>query len=477
MVEVNRKVVASNLFWRLMERFGAQIVTFVVSIILARLLDPSVYGTIALITVFTSILQVFVASGFGGALIQKKDADDLDFSTVFYFNIFMCIILYGCMFFISPLIARFYGNDELIPVIRVLSLVIVISGVKNIQISYISKKLIFKKFFWATLGGTITAAIIGIWMAYKGYGVWALVVQNLINQTIDTLILWVTVKWRPKKQFSFMRLKTLFSFGWKLLASGLLDTIYNDSRSLIIGKKYSSSDLAFYNRGQTFPNLIVTNINSSISSVLFPSMSNVQSNKARVKQITRRSIMISSYIILPMMVGLAFCAESVVHILLTDKWLPCVFFLRIFCITYAFYPIHTANLSAMKALGRSDYFLTLEIIKKTFGIAAILITMWISIEAMAWSLLFTTAFSIVVNAWPNKKLLNYSLFEQVKDIVPSILLSFFMGFVVYIIGKQGEIGALTLLKQVLVGVVIYFTGSMIFRLEPFEYLMSFKRKA
>ena len=462
--------VTTNLIWRLMERFGAQLVTFVVSIILARILDPVVYGTIALVTVFTTVLQVFVDSGFGNALIQKKDSDDLDFSTVFYFNIAVCLVLYWAVFFLAPLISLFYEKPELTPIIRVLSLTIVISGVKNVQQAYVSKHMLFKRFFFATLGGTIGAAVLGITLAYLGFGVWALVAQMLFNTTVDTIILWITVKWRPKRMFSFTRLKTLFSFGWKLLVSALLDTGYRELRSLIIGKQYSTEDLAYYNKGQQFPNLIVTNINTSIDSVLLPTMSAEQDNKERVKAMTRRAIKTSSFIMMPLMVGLAVCAEPVVRLLLTEKWLPAVFFLRIFCFTYAFHPIHTANLNAIKAMGRSDYFLRLEIIKKVVDIAALFATMFISVEAMAYSLLATTFISQVINAWPNKKLLGYSYLEQLKDMLPQIVLSVIMGGIVFCITFIPIPDWAQLLIQVPLGGVIYITLSWLFKLESFQYV-------
>ena len=282
--------VITNFFWRFLERCGAQGVTFIVSIVLARLLDPTVYGTVALVTIFTTIMQVFVDSGMGNALIQKKDADDLDFSSVFYFNMAMCSVLYLIMFFAAPFIASFYRMPELTAIVRVLSFVVVISGVKNVQQAYVSRHLMFKRFFFSTLGGTIGAAVIGIAMAYLGFGVWALVAQMLFNAAVDTTILWITVKWRPKKMFSFQRLKSLFSYGWKLLASSLIDTVYNDLRQLIIGKKYSSGDLAYYNQGKKFPQLIVTNINTSIDSVLLPTMSKAQDDMAAVRSMTRRGV-------------------------------------------------------------------------------------------------------------------------------------------------------------------------------------------
>lgn len=334
--------VFSNMVWRFAERCGAQLITFVVSIVLARLLAPEDYGKIALITVFTTILQVFVDSGLGTALIQKKDSDDLDFSSVFYFNFIVCLVLYAGMFFVAPFIAKFYEDISLTPIVRVISLTIIISGVKGIQQSYVSKNMLFKKFFYSTLGGTIFSAILGIYLAYAGAGVWAIVAQQLSNTTIDTFILWITVKWRPKKLFSWKRLKKLLSFGWKILVSALLDTVYTNIRSLVIGKMYSSADLAFYNQGDKLPSVIVNNINTSIDSVLLPTLAKQQDDRERVKNMTRRAIKISTYIMAPLMMGLAFCATSVVDLVLTEKWLPCVPFLQIFCITYMFYPIHTA---------------------------------------------------------------------------------------------------------------------------------------
>lgn len=461
----------SNLLWRFLERVGAQGVTFIVSIALARLLDPSVYGTIALVTVFTAIMHVFVDSGMGSALIQKKDTDDLDFSSVFYFNMAMCLALYGLLFVAAPLIAQFYAMPELTPVIRVLGLTLVISGVKNIQQAYVSRNMLFKRFFFATLGGTIGAAILGIWLAYQGYGVWALVAQHLFNATIDTLILWITVKWRPKRMFSFQRLKGLFNYGWKILMSALLDTGYRDLRQLIIGKLYTSEDLAFYNRGQQLPNLIISNINSSIDSVLLPTMSSEQDNRNRVRDMTRRAIKTSTYFMAPMMIGLAICAEPLVELVLTEKWLPCVPYLRIFCITYMFYPIHTANLNAINAMGRSDLFLKLEIIKKVMGLAVLLSTMWFGVMVMAYSLLLTSVLSQIINSWPNKKLLNYSYLEQLKDIMPGILLAVGMGAIVYCVQFLGLNDWLTLMIQVPLGALIYLSGSLLFHVESFEYIL------
>ena len=458
--------------WRFLERIAAQAVGFVVSIIIARIVEPEAYGVIAIVQVFIAVLQVFVDSGLGTALIQKKDPDDLDYSSVFYFNILMSIALYVILFFISPLIARFYDNDILTPVLRVLGITILISGVKGIQQSYVSKHLQFKKFFYATLSGTIIAAAVGIAMAYKGFGVWALVAQYLVNLVIDTIVLWFVVDWRPKLMFSGTRLKALLSFGWKMLVSKLVDTLYTNIRSLIIGKQYSSADLAYYNRGEVFPLTIISNINTSIDSVLLPVMSEAQDSKASIKALTRRSIKVSTYVMAPILMGLASCGKSIILLLLTDKWMPAYPFMVIFCITYMFWPVHTANLNAIKAMGRSDLFLTLEIIKKLVGISAILITFRISIMAMAYSLLVTSVLSQIINSWPNKKLMNYGYLEQLKDILPGIGLAMFMGGCVYCINFLNLNNWLTIIIQVPLGVAIFIGFSALFKLEAFSYCLN-----
>lgn len=458
--------------WRFMERFGAQGVTFVVSIILARLLDPEVYGIVAIVTVFTAILNVFIDSGLGNALIQKKDADDLDFSSVFFFNMFMCVVLYLLLFAAAPLIAKFYKMPLLTPVIRVMSLTVIISGVKNVQQAYVSKHLLFKRFFFATLGGTIGAAVLGVWMAYKGYGVWALVAQGLFNAAVDTLILWITVKWRPKLMFSLERFKTLFSFGWKLLVSQLIDTVYNNLRQLIIGKLYNADNLAFYNRGYMLPNVFVVNVNTAIDSVLFPVMSNAQDSVESVRAMTRRSIQVSSYVMWPIMLGIAAVSKPLVAVLLTEKWLPCVPYVIIFCISYAFLPMETANLNAIKALGRSDIFLKLTAVKKTIGFVILVATMWFGPLIMAASNLFFSVVNQIINAWPNRKLLNYSYGQQIADILPSMLLSGVMFGAVWCVQYLHFGNLITLFIQMAIGVTIYILGSVLFKIESFSYILS-----
>ena len=386
------------------------------------------------------------------------------------------MILYGLLFLLAPFIASFFSQPEFSAVLRVLGLQIIISGVKNVQQAYVSKNFMFKKFFFATLGGTIGAAVLGIWMAYQGLGVWALVAQQLFNVTVDTIILWITVKWRPSREFSWNRFKRLFAYGWKLLASSLLEAVYNNIRQLIIGRFYSSGDLAFYNRGRQFPDFITSNVNSSIDSVLLPTLASIQDRREQVKQMTRRAIKTSTYIMAPLMLGLAAVAEPMIRVILTEKWLPALPYLRIFCITFMFYPLHTANLNAIKALGRSDLFLKLEIIKKIIGIVVLILTMKLGVMAMAYSLLFTTLTSQIINSWPNRKLLNYGYLEQLKDILPGISLAVFMGFCVSLTGLLHLSNGITLLIQIPFGAAVYIGMSAVLHLESYEYLLDMVRQ-
>jgi len=471
-----KQSVITNFIWRLMERGGTYVMNFIVSVILARLLEPSLYGSIALVTAITAILQVFVDSGMANSLIQKKDTDDLDYSSVFYFNLVFCLVLYAGLFLAAPMIGRIYRDMSLVPVVRVLGLTIVVSGVKNVQQAYVAKTMQFRRFFFATLGGTVFSAVVGIAMAYLGYGVWALVFQQLLNVTVNTAILWLTVGWRPKPIFSWERLKTLISYGWKLLVSQLLDTAYLKLYQFIIGLRYSTADLAYYNKGDQFPNLIMENTNASLDSVLLPVLSSEQDDKTRVREMTRRAIRVSTYVLMPLMAGLAVCAEPVVRLLLTEKWLPCVPYMQIFCVYYAFWPLHTANLNAIKATGHSGIFLYLEIIKKVLETAVLLVTMRCGVMAITWGLLFSGFASVVINAWPNRRLLNYTILQQLRDAMPAMALSVLMALVIYPVTKTGLHDLVKLIIMVPAGAGIYVAGSVLFKVESFRYILEIAKK-
>lgn len=471
MEKLNKYKIIYGLFWNFAERIGAQAITFILSIILARLLSPDDYGIIAILLVFITIADVFVNTGFGNALIQKKDTDELDFSSVFYFSLIFSIFVYIVIYLTAPFIAKFYGMPILEDTLRVLALRLPISAINSVQQANVSRNMEFKKFFFSTLSGTLCSAVIGITMAYSGYGIWALVGQYLSNAIINTIVLFTIIEWRPKLIFSFQRLKKLFDYGWKLLLSGLIDTGYNSLNSLLIGKFYTPADLAFFDTGKKFPMTIVTNINSSISSVLFPVLASEQDNIEQVKAHTRKAIQISSYIMWPMMLGMAVCADNIIRIVLTDKWLPAVPYLQIACITYGLWPIHTANLQAINALGRSDIFLKLEIIKKVIGIIALVISLQYGVLAIALSGIVTGVISTFINAYPNGYLLKYTYLEQIKDILPSICMSLIMAIIVYnSFDFISNVIAMIFLKLI-IGVIIYVALSVIMKNECFYYVI------
>lgn len=465
-----QKKVFSGLFWKFGERIGAQAVSFLVSIILARLLLPSDYGVIALITIFIDIANVFVSSGFGAALVQKKDADEVDFSSVFYFSILMSWVLYAIVFLFAPVVAGFYRKPILIPVLRVMALKLPLAGVNSVQHAYVQKRMLFKRFFFSTLIGTVGSAVVGIVMAYMGFGPWALVAQYLFNSTMDTVVLWFTVKWRPVWAFSYERMKMLFRFGWKMLCSELIHTSYSQIRSLIIGKVYTEKDLAFYNQGGKLPGIIVTNINSSISSVLFPAMTMKQDNKEKMKEVVRLSIRVSSYVMWPLMIGLMVMTEPVVRLIFTDKWLSCVPFMQIACIQYALEPVQTANVQAVKAMGKGRTYLIMEIVKKSFGILMIVAVMYRGVMAIALTAMVVTFFAALVNSTPNRKFLGYSYREQLADLLPSILLAGAMGVCVFFVGKIPAPAVVSICLQIVSGILAYVLLSRIFKVSQFEYI-------
>lgn len=467
-----RAKVITSLFWKIMERGGTQGIQFIVQIVLARLLMPEDIGTIAIVMVFISLAQVFVQSGFNTSLIQKKDSDDSDFSSVFYLSLIVAGILYAIIYFTAPTISDFYMDPVLIPVLRILALTLFVGAFNSIQNAYVAKNMMFKKLFFSSLGSIVVSGITGIISAYNGFGVWALVIQQLVNQLSITLIMWFTVKWRPHLIFSYKRVKSLFSFGSKLLASQLLNVLYMNLRTLIVGRTYSSSILGFYNRGEQFSKVIVSNIDGSIQSVMLPTLSAHQDNIQIVKQITRRAIMTSSFIIFPLMIGMAVVAEPLIKIVLTDKWLPSVPFMQIFCISYALMPIHTSNLQAINAMGRSEIFLKIEVIKKIIELIILGVTLPLGVYAIALGQIFSSIISTFINAYPNNQLLDYSYKEQCADIMPSLVIAIIMGSIVYLFNFL-NIGALKmLLLQVGSGIIIYVGLSKTFKLESFSYLLT-----
>lgn len=474
---MNNKL-AKGFAWKLMERFGVQGVQFILQIILARLLDPEHYGVLSLMLIFTTLANVFIQNGFNSALIQNKDVTEEDYSSVFWVSLGISVILYGLIFLTAPLIGSFYKMPDIVFPLRVIALVLIPGSFNSVQLAKVGREMDFKKVFLGNIGGILISGLVGIALAYAGMGLWALVAQHIINIVVACIVMLVTVKWVPRFVVNWLRVKDLFSFGWKLLVSGLLDTLYQDLRSLVIGKKYDSSTLGYYNRGKQFPQFIVNAINGSVQSVMLPAMSEKQENLSQVKSLARNSIMLSTYIMMPLMAGLAGVATATVSLFLTDKWLPCVPYMQIYCFSLAFYPVHSCNLQAINAVGRSDIFLKLEILKKVIGIGSLIVAVFCfdSPIAIAMTGMFTTLISCFINAFPNKRLINYSYIEQMRDILPSFLLSIAMFAIVLLIERFDLSNFTTLIIQIITGAVFYIFFSFLFKLEPFRIVLEISKR-
>lgn len=468
----NSKKVFGALFWKFLERMGVNGVQFVLQIILARMLSPEHYGVLSMMIIFTSLAKVFVQRGFNTALVQNKDVTEEDYSSVLWVSLGIAGALYGLLFATSPVIANFYGIPEIKDYLRVLALMLFPGALNSVQLAKLSREINFKKVFIGNVLGIVISGIVGIVLAYYDFGVWALVAYNLLNIVIACISMRFMVQLKIKFVINWNRIKVLFSYGWKLLVSSLIETFYQDIRSLVVGKKYSAGDLGYYERGKQFPQFITSAINTTVQSVMLPVMSAKQDDKEIVKAIMRKSVTVSSYVILPMLAGLAAVAEPVVLILLGEKWVPCAPYMQIYCFTMAFIPIHSCNLQAINAVGRSDIYLKLEIYKKVIGILALIVAVFCfkSPIAIAMTGVFTTIISCFINAFPNKKLINYSYIEQIRDVIPSFLMSIFMLVIVLAVGQITLPLIIKLLLQIMVGVVVYLLISVVIKPSPYKVL-------
>lgn len=469
--------VLKGLFWKILENGGAQGIQFVIAIVLARLLSPAEYGLVGIIMIFITIANVIVQSGFSTALIQKRRTDDRDFSSVFYFSLAIALGMYLILYAAAPAIGDFYRNRLLTPIVRVLAVVLFPGAVISVQTAYVSRKMEFKGLFKATMAAVAVSGAVSIWMALRGLGVWAMVGQQIAYYLTLMCGLFCTVTWRPRLLFAMESIKSTLGFGWKLLCASLIDTLFNNLYGLIMGKIYNETLLGAYNRGDQFPKLIVNNLGTAIQSVLLPAFSSRQGDIAQVRSMVRRAVRTSSFLVLPMLFGLFAVADTMVLALLGEKWLICVPYLRIMCIAYSFWPIHITNLQAINAVGRSDVFLKLEVIKKTVGILGLLVgiryspIVLVSIKA---GIDFLCTF---INAWPNKKLLGYSIGSQWRDIMPSMAISIAMCAAVYALQFVLPGGAwVKLFLQIMAGAVIYAGLAWVFRLESFGYLVGMVKK-
>lgn len=471
--ETLKQKTITSIIWKGLERVSAQLVSTVVSIVLARILMPDDYSVVSIVAIFFAFCNIFISGGLNSALIQKKDADAVDYSTVLITNMALAAILYVVMFFSAPLIAELYDKPILTPVIRVMSITFFINGYKSILTAKISSDLKLRKFFFSTIGGTVVSAIVGIVMALEGYGAWALVAQQMTAALIGTIILAFSAKLALPLKFSRAKFKTLFNYGGKLFLASIITVGYNETRPLIIGVKYSGSELAYYKKGETFPSLLNTITSNTIAATLFPAMSKVQDKKETVLGIMRRYFKTGSFFIFPVMLGFLAIAENFVQIVLTEKWLFCVPYIQVFCIVYMLDLIQIGNIQAIQSMGRSGYILIMEIIKKSIYFLIVILFVFF-VEGPIWlaaSSILCSLVATIVNIYPNRKLLGYGYWQLIKDVAPNFLPALIMCGVVYAMNWLPIHAALLMFLQVLVGALIYFGLTFLFRNENLKYVI------
>lgn len=467
-----RKKAFVGALWSFGERIGAQLVSLIVSIILARLLIPADYAAVSVVTIFFNFANVIISGGLNTALIQKKDATIVDYSTILYISLAISVVLYAIFFIIAPLIANIYGIDILVKVIRIMAIVLVVNAVRSILSAYISNTLQFRIMFIATMIATIISAIFGIVMAFQGCGVWALVTQQMINSFVGTGALFIVAHLKFKLVFSIDSFKELFRYGWKIFVTSIITVIYDEINPLIVGLRFSAVDLSFYSKGKNFPSILNSTIGSTLSTVLFPVISKVQDDISSVLSITRRYIKVASFLIFPIMCGFFAISENFVLILLTEKWLQVVPYIQIFCVSYMFDIIQIGNLQTIKAIGRSDIALILEVIKKSMYF--IVITMFVLFSKspiiLATSSIICTVFATLINTFPNRKLIGYRYRYQIADILPNLLIAIIMAMIVYAMNRIELVPLLLIVLQIIVGITVYILLSIITKNDNYAYL-------
>ena len=472
----SRSIIVWSMIWRLLEKSSIQVVSFIVTVVLARLLLPEQYGIIALITIFIALANVIVDGGLNMALIQKQDVNDTDYSTVFISSLTLSLVLYAILYFIAPIIADFYRTEELVPVIRVLSLSLLFYVLNSIQSAYVARKMLFRKMFICNLLAVTLSGICGIYLAIKNFGVWALVAQNLSNICFSSLLLWMVVRWRPSLSFSIKSFTGLFSFGWKIFVSNFIITLFIKIRALIIGRMYLPATLAYYDKGNQFPSVLSDTVCGAIQSVLFPAFSEIQDDRIRVKRMMRRSINVTCLFMFPLMAGLIAIAKPLVVVLLTEKWLPCVPFLQIICLSYLFRPITIANGQAITAMGYSSITLKLEIIRKTVDVIVLIISCHIGVLAIAWGVVIVNFTCLFINLVPNIRLLNYNISEQLNDVLPTLVAAVAMCASIYWISYVNISPYLQLPIQLFAGIIVYWIFCKTLKLEAYRYLVSLAKE-
>ena len=468
--DVKQRALA-GMIWKLLEKVGYQVISIVVQIILARILLPSDYGLIGYLTVFIAILDIFIQQGFSSALIQKEKIDDVDCSSVFYANIVLSIVLYGAMYLCAPLIADFFSEEKLILIARVLSLNVIIGSLGAVHNALLSKELDFKKSFFRSLSNVLTYGLVGIVLAKNGFGVWSLVFAKLIGQFVGSATLWITVNWHPTLDFSINRLNSLFRFSSKLLGTNLLNTIFNNINSLIIGRYYTPSDLGYFQRGQSIPQAMMTSVDGSMTEVMYPTFSLLQTDLVKLKSALRRSMTLSMYVCAPLLIGLIVVAKPLTLFLLTDKWIESVPYMQLTCVICLFWPL-SARTHALNALGKSGLTFKLSLVSKLLTLIFLILLVKFGVLAIMYGTIASSLICFFIVSYFVDRIIGYSLVELIKDIMPGMLASVVMGIIVYSITLFDFSPWLTLLIQIPLGILIYIAESKIFKIDSFSYILS-----
>ena len=468
----NKKII-SSLVYKFIERLGVKGLGLVISIVLARLLAPEEFGQIAIMNVFINLSQVIVDSGFTTALIQRKDITERDYSTVFFINLGLAFVCYLMLQIAAPWISGYYEQDITKP-LQIYAVAVFFNAFNALQLARLQKRMEFRKIMVCSLTATVLSGAAGIIGAYMGLGLWALILYNMMNGVIICITAAFVEKWLPKFEFSLHRAKILFSYGWKMFVSALLSSLYSDIRSLIIGKKFSGDDLAYYNRGEQFPHVISHTLDSAIQSVMFPTMAAVQENKDKLAWMLHKAETVGVYVIMPMMFGLAAVSEPVVRLLLTEKWLPCVPYMQYLCIANAAIPVISSNLIAIKASGRSDIYMRLELVRRAVMLVILMISIFAfhSVEAIAVGYCISTWVDALISMVPAKQLMQYGIGTQLKDLWKTTLTSLVMFIVVQFMNLLQWNSILILTAQIAVGVAAYLLVGFLLKVESQAALMN-----
>ena len=461
----------SGLTWSFIDSFAQKGITFVIGIILARLILPREFGLIGMISVFIAISTSFINSGFGAALIRKKDCTDIDYSTVFYFNLAVGVFFYWVMFFTAPAISRFFNEPQLIRLVQVLAVLLVVDSFTIIQRTILTKRIAFKLQTKISVISSIISGIFGIALAFRGFGVWSLVVKQISQRAINSLLLWLWNRWRPLLVFSKKSFTELFSFGYKLLISGLIDTLYRNIYLIIIGKYFSAQALGFYTRADQFKALPSENIVQIVGRVSYPVLAQMQDDKNVLKANYKKIIKSTMLITFVLMMGMAAVAEPMIIVLIGEPWRTSIVYLQMLCFVGMMYPLHALNLNMLNVQGRSDLFLKLEIIKKILAVPVIVIGVLFGIKVMIAGMIVNTQIAYFLNSYWSGRFINYSMKEQIRDILPSFFLAITSSAVVFMIGWLLPFGYLPILIiQVITGAVLVFVIAEITKLEAYLFM-------